>query len=130
MILLTSEFTKGLEEISVSDLAEYDVLSVAASLDKELYEVEVTNKTVEGKVTGKDSKGVLINGTKYKVAANYTDSIDIGSEGVFYLDIDGKIAALDGSTTLSSNYAYLMKAYYTKNTEKRHSNFSQRTEKK
>ena len=52
--------TKGLEEISVSDLAEYDVLSVAASLDKELYEVEVTNKTVEGKVTGKDSKGVLI----------------------------------------------------------------------
>ena len=65
--------TKGLEEISVSDLAEYDVLSVAASLDKELYEVEVTNKTVEGKVTGKDSKGVLINGTKYKVAANYTE---------------------------------------------------------
>lgn len=110
--------TKGLEEISVSDLAEYDVLSVAASLDKELYEVEVTNKTVEGKVTGKDSKGVLINGTKYKVAANYTDSIDIGSEGVFYLDTDGKIAAFDASKTLSSNYAYLMKAYYTKNTEK------------
>ena len=110
--------TKGLEEISVSDLAEYDVLSVAASLDKELYEVEVTNKTVEGKVTGKDSKGVLINGTKYKVAANYTDPIDIGSEGVFYLDIDGKIAAFDASKTLSSNYAYLMKAYYTKNTEK------------
>ena len=110
--------TKGLEEISVSDLAGYDVLSVAASLDKELYEVEVTNKTVEGKVTGKDSKGVLINGTKYKVAANYTDSIDIGSEGVFYLDTDGKIAAFDASKTLSSNYAYLMKAYYTKNTEK------------
>lgn len=110
--------TKGLEEISVSDLAEYDVLSVAASLDKELYEVEVTNKTVEGKVTGKDSKGVLINGTKYKIAANYTDSIDIGSEGVFYLDTDGKIAAFDASKALSSNYAYLMKAYYTKNTEK------------
>ncbi len=34
MILLTSELQKGLEEISVSDLAEYDVLSVAASLDK------------------------------------------------------------------------------------------------
>ncbi len=41
-------------------------------LTKELYEVEVTNKTVEGKVTGKDSKGVLINGTKYKVAAKTT----------------------------------------------------------
>ena len=95
--------TKGLEEISVSDLAEYDVLSVAASLDKELYEVEVTNKTVEGKVTGKDSKGVLINGTKYKVAANYTDSIDIGSEGVFYLDIDGKIAALDVVNSLNTS---------------------------
>ena len=72
---------------------------VAASLDKELYEVEVTHKTVEGKVTGKDSKGVLINGTKYKVAANYTDSIDIGSEGVFYLDTDGKIAAFDSSNS-------------------------------
>ena len=80
--------------------------------------MKLQTKPLRGKVTGKDSKGVLINGTKYKVAANYTDSIDIGSEGVFYLDIDGKIAALDGSTTLSSNYAYLMKAYYTKNTEK------------
>lgn len=49
---------------------------------------------------------------------NYTDSIDIRSEGVFYLDTDGKIAAFDASKALSSNYAYLMKAYYTKNTEK------------
>ena len=65
-----------------------------------------------------------------KLRQNYTDSIDIGSEGVFYLDIDGKIAALDGSTTLSSNYAYLMKAYYTKNTEKASFKLSQRTEKK
>lgn len=109
--------TKGLEEVEISDLNEYDVLSVAASLDKKLYDISVTSKSVEGKVSGKDSSGYLINGERYKVAANYTNTISVGMEGTFYLDIDGKIAAADTSMTLSSNYGYLMRAYYSNNTD-------------
>lgn len=110
--------TLGLEKIDYTELKEYDVLSLAASLDKELYEIELIRKQIEGKVTSKDSKGVLINGERYKIAANCTDTIEIGTSGTFCLDIDSKIAALKSNSKLSSSgYAYLTNAYYTKNTD-------------
>lgn len=109
---------KGLEEITLADLNEYDVLSVYASLDNDLYEIAVTTKTVEGKVTNKNGKGLLINDERYKVAPNYTNAINVGAEGTFHLDIDSRIAAVDGSNTLSSNYGYLTKAYYAQNEDK------------
>lgn len=109
--------TKGLEEISVSDLREYDVLSVYESLDNKLFEIAVTNKTVKGKVTSSDSKGVSINGEKYQIALNYPNSIEVGTNGVFHLDIDGKIAASNVSTEVSANYGYLVRAYYSRGSE-------------
>lgn len=111
--------TKGLEEIKVSDLKEFDVLSIAVSSDKSLYEVIVTNEKVEGKVSGKDNESVRIGDKKYKIAANYTNTISIGTEGTFYLDAEGKIAAVDTASNLSSGYGYLTSAYYTKNTDKK-----------
>lgn len=104
---------KGLNYIKVSDLKEYDVLSVSQSLDKKLYSIIVTNETVEGKVSATDDDGFVINDKTYKVAKNYTEPITIGLEGKFYLDTDGKIAAVDTTSRLSSNYAYLIRAYQT-----------------
>jgi 5-hydroxyisourate hydrolase-like protein (transthyretin family) len=92
-------------------LKEYDVLSIAASLDNELYDITVTNTSVEGKITGTDSNGVYIDGEHFKIANNYTDILSIGIEGTFYLDVEGKIAAVDTASRLSSGYAYLIKAY-------------------
>ncbi len=103
--------TKGANVIDVEDLEEYDVLSIAASLDKELYDIVVSNKTVEGKVTQLDDEGVTIGGEEYKIAANYTEDITLGTEGKFYLDVEGKIAAADTDSSISSNYAYLIRAY-------------------
>ena len=112
--------TKGLEEISISGLNEYDVLSVYASLDGKLYDIAVTSKKIEGRVSGKDSNGfIIIDGEKYKVAPNYTNTISVGTEGVFYLDIDGRIAATTAASNLSSNYGYLTRAYYSKNTDEK-----------
>lgn len=104
---------RGYEKLKVSDLKEYDVLSVATSLDKKLYTVEVSNEKVTGKVTGSSEDKFFIDGKGYKVAANYKKEITIGMEASFYLDIEGKIAAVDTKDTLSSNYGYLMKAYET-----------------
>ena len=112
--------TKGLEEISISDLNEYDVLSVYTSLDGKLYDIAVTSKKIEGRVSGKDSNGfIIIDGEKYKVAPNYTNTISVGTDGVFYLDIDGRIAATTAASNLSSNYGYLTRAYYSKNTDEK-----------
>lgn len=104
---------KGLEQLKVSDLKEYDVLSVAESLDKKFYIIAVSNDSVTGKVSAKNEDGFVIDGKTYKVADNYTDSITIGLEGKFYLDVNQKIAAVDTSAQLSSNYAYLVRGYET-----------------
>lgn len=109
--------TSGFNQLTLKDLKEYDVLSVAASKDKELYDISVSNKTVEGKVTGKDEKGFYIAGEHYKVAPNYQEVIEIGAEGRFYLDIDNKIAAVDTNVEVSRNYAYLIKAHTSADTE-------------
>lgn len=108
---------RGFDEIDVQDLKEYDVLSVYESVDKTLYSVTVTSSSVEGKISGTDDKGIYIGDTHYKVAKNYTDILEINTEGVFYLDAAGKIAAVDTTSNLSSNYAYLLNAYTNSGTE-------------
>lgn len=109
--------TRGYEELQPSDLKEYDVLSVAVSKDQKLYSIVVTNESVEGKVTGIYDDGVYIGDKFYEIAANYTENIEMGTEGVFYLDIDGRIAATDTNVQVSGNYAYLVKAYADMNTD-------------
>ncbi len=92
--------------ISLSDLKEWDVLSVAKSTDGTIISVEVSNTKVTGKVEEIDGSKRTINGEKYEIAKNYTEDIKLNDEGTFYLDIEGKIAAVDTTTALSSNYAY------------------------
>lgn len=111
--------TRGYDEIEISDLQEYDVLSVAKSLDEELYNITVTRNSVEGRVSATDDTGVYISDKHYKIAKNYTESVSIGLEGTFYLDVEGKIAAVDTTARLSSNYAYLVRAYTNTNTDEK-----------
>ncbi|MBQ7975678.1 MAG: hypothetical protein IJ300_08345, partial [Clostridia bacterium] len=100
-----------LENLEVSDLKEYDVLSVAESLDHELFEILVSNKTVTGKISSISDDEYTIDGKAYKVANNYTGELKIGTEATFYLDFEDKIAATDTALLLSSNYGYMSKAY-------------------
>ncbi len=108
---VTYTITRGLESLEVSDLKEYDVLSVAESLDGELFEILVTNQTVTGRITAVSDDEYTIDGKQYKVANNYTGELKIGTEATFYLDFEGKIAGTDTAVLLSSNYGYMLKAY-------------------
>ena len=114
---LTFRIKNGVQELELSDLKEYDVLSVAASLDKEIYEIEVSRKTVTGKITAIDDSGYYIGGVAYELADNFEGTLNLNNEGLFYLDIFGKIAAVDIDSTVSENYAYLIKAYSNADTE-------------
>lgn len=98
--------TKSSQVIELADLSEWNVLSVAKSKDSSIIVVEVSAEAVTGKVTEKKDDERTIDGKKYKIAKNYTEDINLGDEGTFYLDVEGKIAAVDASKTLSSNYAY------------------------
>ncbi len=107
----------GADELKISDLEEYDVLSISASKDKLIYNIEVSREVVEGKITGIGKDGYIIGGKTYKIASNYTEDLNLGTEGVFYLDVMGMIAGVDKEVTTSSNYAYLLKAHTSDATE-------------
>ncbi len=107
---LDVQIIKGGEHLTVSDLKEWDVLSVAASTDDRIYRIYAVNNVISGKVEELDDEGVVIGGTLYEIANNYKQSISLKDEGKFYLDVEGKIAAVDATSQISSNYAYLLKA--------------------
>lgn len=98
---------KGSEFIGIENLKEWDVLTVTQSKDGSFIHIEVSSEKVSGTVTEKDDEKVYINGKGYKVAANYPNTISLNDEGTFYLDVQGKIAAVDADSRISSNYAYL-----------------------
>jgi len=105
--------TRGGQEIKLSDLKEWDVLSVATSKDKTIVMVEVTSEKITGKVEEINGDKFVIGGEEYRVAANYPDEVNLNDEGTFYLDKDRNIAAVDATSGLSSNYAYLTGADLT-----------------
>jgi len=111
--------TRAGQEIKISDLSEWDVLSVAKSKDASIVIIEVSSEKVTGKVTEKHGDKFVIAGGEYGVSANYPDEIKLNDEGTFYLDKDGNIAAVDATNTLSSNYAYFTGADITTGFDKR-----------
>ncbi|MBR5506387.1 MAG: S-layer homology domain-containing protein, partial [Clostridia bacterium] len=104
---------KGGVKATLDDLKQWDVITVTKSEDSELIYAEAVHIAIEGKISEKDNEHVYIGGKKYKVAANYPSALTLGTEGTFYLDCEGKIAAFDGKTAKSSNYAYLEAAALT-----------------
>ncbi len=111
--------TRAGQEVELKDLNEWDVLSVAKSKDSSIIIVDVTSEKVTGKVTEKHGEKFVIDGKEYYVSANYTDEIKLNDEGTFYLDKDGHIAAVDATSVLSSNYAYVTGAEVTTGFDKR-----------
>ena len=102
------------QEIEVSDLQKWDVLSITVSEDKMLTKAYLSRNSVTGTVTHVSSNGFRINNseTRYKKASSYPYDIAIRDNGTFYLDYDGKVAAVNKVTggvnqAVRGNYAYL-----------------------
>ncbi len=102
--------TKDGEDFEFKNLKEWHVLSVTESLDKMLVSILVSEESVTGTVTEADDESVRINDKEYEIAENYKEDINVQDEGTFYLDIMGKIAAVDSNSTAAGNFAYLMNA--------------------
>lgn len=107
---------KGMDEISLDSLKEFDVLSVYKSIDGKLINIAVSNNTVEGKISAVNEDGVYINGKLYKAAANLPQELTTGREGIFYLDVKGDIAASSTIAYASGGYGYLIRAYANEDT--------------
>ncbi len=115
---LTFGIYKDGKKIDIEEIKEWDVLSVAANShtisEATVIKVYVSNEKVTGKITEIEDNKYRIGEELYEVASNYTQAnqpaLQLSDEGTFYLDIEGKIAAVDTQTKAGSNYAYLVKA--------------------
>ena len=115
---LTFGIYKDGKKIGLEDIKEWDVLSVAANdhniSEATVIKVYVSNEKVTGKIEEIEDGMFRIGDKLFEVAANYTEAnqpeLKLGDEGTFYLDIEGKIAAVDTQTKAGSNYAYLVNA--------------------
>ena len=109
---------KNGQEIGVSDLVEWNVISYTISDDKLLIKGYVSDASVNGVVTEVTEEGYRIGNSAetYEKAASYPNEISLRDRGTFYLDIEGNIAAVDENATVDTgvtatkNYAYLVDA--------------------
>ena len=106
-----------MNEIKTSDLKEWDVISYTVSADKQLIKAYLGTESILGTVTQVSKDGYRIDNSKtsYKKAANYPNEIALRDSGRFYLDVEGKIAAVDTTATttgaaIRGTYAYLVNA--------------------
>ena len=91
------------------------VISVMQSIDGEFIEINIVTSPVRGKVTGmKDSDTYIIgeDNTAYKTSEDLPDSeeIEIGYDGTFYLDIEGRIIKVEAKGSTGGNYCWLIDA--------------------
>ncbi len=101
----------GSNTAELEDLREWDVLSIAESLDKSYREIYATRNSVEGKLDAKSEDGYTIGGELYKLSTDFTEDPAVGTTAEFCLDVAGKIAAVKTVSNLSDGYAYLTNAY-------------------
>ncbi|MBQ3038052.1 MAG: hypothetical protein IJD30_02620, partial [Clostridia bacterium] len=107
------------EEITVDDLREGDVLTIAYDIsgyfvDSFFYEIYVSRDTVSGVLTEKNpgEEWVKIDGEKYMFADVYEDELTVGDEYTLYLDCFGRI--YDWEIVAGSvKYAVLNKFIYS-----------------
>lgn len=105
------------ENIELASLAEWDIVSVMESKNKtgaKSLRIFVSKEAVQGMVKEITDDDVLIGSKRYTLAECMDKTeIVLGLSGKFCLDMDGRIAAFDGSN-LDGDYGYLIGADETK----------------
>jgi len=111
------------EAMDFADIQAGDVIAVISddveNVDEpeSFIEITVLGQTgVEGTVRAYDDNGTLvkvkIGDAQYAVdaACVNAEKIGLGSEGTFYLGVDGQIVAFDGTKAASGNYGVIVKS--------------------
>lgn len=94
--------------VDFENLKEWDVISYLKSTDGKVLSAYVVDNAIEGTVKEIKNGEYKIGDKFYKIAENYVNEIKLDDKGVFYLDVMGRIAAVDANSNLSDKYAYLI----------------------
>lgn len=115
-------YSDSYERLTEEDVRASSVVSAAKSKDGSLVTLMVTNKSIDGTITGvgRDESNLIavIDGKEYTFDSYYnTDDklIKVNAKGTFYFDIDGKIAYFDAQSYGSWISAYIIRNYVDDN---------------
>lgn len=104
---------------TLADLAAGQVLSIGVSEDGEYYDIRMSEKTAEGRVTGKTEEEYKIDSTYYDVSADFQADIDangsdrmVGNDVKAYLNIHGKIVDMELVSSYT-NYGYIAETRFS-----------------
>ncbi|MBR5505699.1 MAG: hypothetical protein IKV73_05280, partial [Clostridia bacterium] len=91
------------------------VLSVMKSDDGEYVEIYIVASPVRGRISAVSDDGEVYigdDGIAYRRSPDLplSEKIEIGLDGVFYLDIEGNIISIDAAQSTHGNYCYLINA--------------------
>lgn len=92
------------DKLSVDDTVLYACSEGSGRNIKRIY---VSSKTVEGKITRKNSDSVVINKKTYKTLKSVHSELTLGKYGIYYIDAFGRLVLADNKT--SEVYGYLKK---------------------
>lgn len=113
--------------VLLSDIYEWDVLSVTDSIDHNVKNVIVTKEVAEGNVDEvgeEDGFAVyMVQDKALKLAAGYPisilDDVKVGDAFKFYLDVEGRVAGYQFDNNSDLKIAYLMAAGTTQGLDRR-----------
>jgi len=115
-------FYKGGKEISVSDLKEWDAITIIAEKKNADYiTCHVVENTVKGTVSSMTASYTSDTGYAYRIGessydaafASYcTYTLQIGDTGLFYIDRYGKLAAFKDTSDEFAKYGFVLYAAY------------------
>ncbi len=87
--------TKGGQSVSLSEIKEWNVITLIRSVDGQYVKGEVSDIVINGVVDEIDFEDhrVLINGKQYKCADNIIGNLSLGENATFYLDANKRVVA-------------------------------------
>jgi len=104
------------DRMHVTELAEWDVLSVSKSRDGEVVTVIYATDWAEGEITAYsegDNASITVDGKTYALSAFFIThqgaELKLGVNAMVLLDADGKVAAANFNIVDEKEYAYLIK---------------------
>lgn len=116
--------TKRGKEITLADLADWDVLAIKIDRDETQVDIDVSSSKVSGQITEMGDDTITVEGEVLEIAesleafmAENQDSqyiYELGDSGSFCLDVDGKVAAVDIGGSAASSYGYMIEASMSK----------------
>lgn len=115
----TVTVTRNGNEVKVRNLKKNDVATIKRSFDDSVIDIVVTGESITGSASGistkMDASYATIGGTKYDVANVAVGDLKTGTQCVFYLDMFGRIAYIEGGGVgrleSGEKYGWLMDIY-------------------